>query len=428
MRAGAAAAADAGFSRMQRSILPHARRLRRSPGASAMGGEGDAERHSSISRTTLPADDIRLACREGYRHIEHAKRYTTHTMGTEQGKTGGLVGAAVLAEARGEHVQRRGSADVPTVHHARWPGAPSPVPACGPRIRAAAADPDARLARAARRRVHGCRRSGCARAAIRSRQRCRRLGHVLREARAVRRAVGICDVSTLGKIDVQGRDAGRCSWIGIYANTFSTLPVGRARYGLMLREDGIVFDDGTTSRLGPDHFFVTTTTANAGPVLAHLEFHLQTCWPELDVQIASVTDQFASMSIAGPRARDVVRAVAQGLDLANEAFPFMAVGDARGRRLSRARVPHQFFRRAGLRDRHALGLWPACVGRGDAGGRAVRNRALRHGGAGTAADRERPRRRTGAEWTDDGRRSRPGAHAEEARRLHRPRAAGSGRG
>jgi sarcosine oxidase subunit alpha len=161
---------------------------------------------------------------------------------------------------------------------------------------------------------------------------------VMREARAVRKAVGICDVSTLGKIDVQGADAA-IFLDRLYANTFSTLPIGRARYGIMLREDGIVFDDGTTSRLADDHFFMTTTTANAAAVLAHMEFHHQTCWPDLDVQFVSVTDQWASMSIAGPRARDTLLACVRGLDLSNDVFPFMAVGDA-----SVANRPARVFR------------------------------------------------------------------------------------
>ena len=143
----------------------------------------------------------------------------------------------------------------------------------------------------------------------------------LEEARAVRKSVGICDVSTLGKIDVQGKDA--ATFLDrLYTNTFSTLPVGRARYGLMLREDGLVFDDGTTSRLAEDHYFVTTTTAQAGPVMQHLEFHLASAWPELDVSLASITDQWAGVSIAGPRARHVVAAIVEGLDVSNEAFPF----------------------------------------------------------------------------------------------------------
>jgi heterotetrameric sarcosine oxidase alpha subunit len=274
----------------------------------------------------VTTEDIRLACREGYRHIEHAKRYTTHTMGTDQGKTGGLVGAAVLAEARGERVQDVG---LPTfrpfvtpvtwgaiagarVGHHYAPQRLTPMHDWHKSQGAAFIDAGAWL------------RPGFYKAAGDTDD----WASVLREARAVRRAVGICDVSTLGKIDVQGANA--AAFLDrVYANTMSSLPVGRARYGLMLREDGIAFDDGTVSRFAPDHFFVTTTTANADAVMAHLEFHLQTCWPELDVQLASVTDTFASMSIAGPRAREMLAQVVRGLDLSNQAFPFMAIGEAR---------------------------------------------------------------------------------------------------
>ena len=255
----------------------------------------------------VTTDDIRLAHREGYRHIEHAKRYTTHTMGTDQGKTGGLVGAAVLAEARGERVQDVG---LPTFRPFVTPVTWGAIVGArvGEALCACAADAAARLARRAMA-LHSWKPAlGCARPFTESPGDADDWASVLREARAVRRAVGICDVSTLGKIDVQGSDA--ATFLDrIYTNTFSSLPVGRARYGLMLREDGIVFDDGTISRLAPDHFFVTTTTANAGPVMAHLEFHLQTCWPELDVQLAAVTDTWASMSVAGPRARDTLAQV-----------------------------------------------------------------------------------------------------------------------
>ncbi len=131
-----------------------------------------------------------------------------------------------------------------------------------------------------------------------------------REVKATRERVGVCDVSTLGKIDVQGPDAG--TFLDrVYANTFSTLPVGKARYGLMLREDGFVLDDGTTARLADDHYFMTTTTANAVKVMQHLEFCHQCIWPELDVQMVSVTEQWAQYAIAGPRAREVVHGAAR---------------------------------------------------------------------------------------------------------------------
>ena len=141
--------------------------------------------------------------------------------------------------------------------------------------------------------------------------------------------VGVCDVSTLGKIDVQGPDAG--TFLDrVYANTFSTLPVGKARYGLMLREDGFVLDDGTTARLADDHYFMTTTTANAVKVMQHLEFCQQCLWPELDVQMVSVTEQWAQFAVAGPRARDVLQAIVDpAYDLSNEAFPYLAAPTSR---------------------------------------------------------------------------------------------------
>jgi sarcosine oxidase subunit alpha len=132
----------------------------------------------------------------------------------------------------------------------------------------------------------------------------------------------------LGKIDIQGADAG-IFLDRVYVNTFSTLPVGKARYGAMLREDGFVMDDGTTSRLGVDHYFMTTTTANAAKVMQHLEFCHQVLWPELDVQMISVTEQWAQYAVAGPQARKVLAQIVDPqTDISNEAFPFLAAADA----------------------------------------------------------------------------------------------------
>ena len=149
------------------------------------------------------------------------------------------------------------------------------------------------------------------------------LESVTREVKAVRGGVGFCDVSTLGKIDVHGPDAG-AFLDRVYINTFSNLAVGKARYGLMLREDGLVYDDGTTSRLADDHYFLTTTTAKAGLVMQHLEFCRQVLFPELDVQLTSVSDQWAQFSIAGPKTRDLLKEIVDPAeDLSNEGFPFM---------------------------------------------------------------------------------------------------------
>jgi len=152
---------------------------------------------------------------------------------------------------------------------------------------------------------------------------------VNREVTATRASVGVCDVSTLGKIEIEGADA--AAFLDrVYANTFSTLPVGKARYGLMLREDGFAMDDGTTSRLAPERFFMTTTTAQAVRVMQHLEFCHQVLWPSLDVQMVSVSEQWAQFSIAGPRSRDVLAKFVDA-DLADAAFPYLAAREVSAR-------------------------------------------------------------------------------------------------
>ena len=267
--------------------------------------------------------DVRLAAREGYEHVEHMKRYTTHAMGGDQGRIGGLLGSAVLAKARGiplaEVGQVRPRPFVQPVPFAALAGGE-----CGHHFK-----PKRRLP------LHDWHEQAGAsfvnvglwlRPLVYSGQ--PGWGPVLAEAGAVRSSVGITDVSTLGKIDVQGPDAARFLDFA-YANTFSTLGVGRARYGLMLREDGMLLDDGTTARLGPQHYLVTTTTANSTSVLEHLEFQLQVNRPEWDVRLTDVGDQWAQFAVAGPRSREVVAAVVSGLDLSNAAFPFMAAGAAR---------------------------------------------------------------------------------------------------
>jgi sarcosine oxidase subunit alpha len=283
----------------------------------------------------VTADDIRQARQEGFEHIEHAKRYTTHAMGTDQGKSGGIIGAAVLAAARGEPLATVGLPKfrpytIPTTWGALagehvgkqfMPTRHSPLH-------------DRHLALGARMMEAGL---WLRPAFYPHADDADDWGAVVREGKAIRRKVSVCDVSTLGKIAVSGPDAGKFLDL-LYTNTFSTLPIGRARYGLMLREDGIVFDDGTTSRFGEHDFYMTTTTANAAAVLSHMEFFHQVRWPELDVQYSSITDQWAGMSIAGPRAREVVRTVVD-IDVSDRAFPFMAVADC-----TAVGVPAKLFR------------------------------------------------------------------------------------
>ena len=146
---------------------------------------------------------------------------------------------------------------------------------------------------------------------------------VEREVRTTRNAVGLIDVSTFGKIDLQGPDVGTLL-DRVYVNTFSTLAVGKARYGLMCREDGFAMDDGTTARLAENRWVMTTTTANAAKVAQHLEFCLQVLWPELDVQAVSVSEQWAQISISGPKSRDVLARVVDAQEkITDEALPYM---------------------------------------------------------------------------------------------------------
>jgi methylglutamate dehydrogenase subunit C len=331
--AGHAAATACGFAAPAAFALPEAPALDatvqplwevRAPGKAFVDIQDD-----------VTPDDMRLAHQEGFTHIEHAKRYTTHAMGTDQGKTGGLVGAAILAEARGEPIS--------TVGLSRFRPYATPVTwgaIAGEHVGKHFA-PTRRTALHAWHEANGAvfMEAGpwLRPAYYPAKQDADAWASVIREARVARSQVAVCDVSTLGKIAVSGPDAAKFLDL-LYANTFSTLPVGRARYGLMLREDGHVFDDGTTSRTGEHEYFVTTTTANAVAVMAHMEFHHQTAWPELDVSYVSVTDQWAAMSICGPRARDVVAAVVD-LDVSNQAFPFMGVADCRA-----AGAPGKLFR------------------------------------------------------------------------------------
>ena len=272
----------------------------------------------------VTAKDVGLAAREGYRSVELLKRYTTLGMATDQGKTANVNGVAMLAAARDVSIPQVGT----TVY--RPPYAPVTIGALAGHHRGKQFRPTRRTPAHDWAVEQGAvfRESGAwLRAGWFPKAGEDWFAATCREVEATRNGVGVCDVSTLGKIDIQGADA--ATFLDrVYCNTFSTLPVGRVRYGLMLREDGFVKDDGTTARLGTTHFLMTTTTANAGPVMQHLEFCHQGLWPDLDVQMVSVSEQWAQFSIAGPRARDVVsRVVDPQHDLSNSAFPYLAARD-----------------------------------------------------------------------------------------------------
>lgn len=266
--------------------------------------------------------DVELAAREGFRPVEHLKRYTTLGMATDQGKTSNLAGLAIMAEQTGRSIPQTGTTTF------RPPYTPVAIGALAGHHRGK----DFRPARLAP--THEWSREMGA-VFVEAGQWLRAqyyprpgesdwLATVNREVLAVRNGAGLCDVSTLGKIDIQGADAAEFLE-RVYTNGWKTLPVGRARYGLMLREDGFVMDDGTTSRLGEHHFLMTTTTANAAKVMQHLEFCHQVLWPELGVRMVSVSEQWAQAAIAGPKSRAVLRGVVDARhDLSDEAFPHLA--------------------------------------------------------------------------------------------------------
>ncbi|CAD5293459.1 Sarcosine oxidase subunit alpha [Bosea sp. 62] len=266
--------------------------------------------------------DVELAAREGFRPVEHLKRYTTLGMATDQGKTSNLSGLAIMAEQTGRTIPQTGTTTF------RPPYTPVAIGALAGHHRGK----DFRPIRLAPTHDWSKEQGAVFVEAgpwLRAQYYPRPgendwLTTVNREVKAVRAGVGLCDVSTLGKIDIQGADAAEFLE-RVYINGWKALPVGKARYGLMLREDGFVMDDGTTSRLGETHFLMTTTTANAGKVMQHLEFCHQVLWPELDVRMVSVSEQWAQVAIAGPKARETLRGVIDPEhDLSNEAFPYLA--------------------------------------------------------------------------------------------------------
>jgi sarcosine oxidase subunit alpha len=266
--------------------------------------------------------DVRLAHQENFRSVEHMKRYTTLGMATDQGKISNMGALAIMAELTGRTIPETGTTTF------RPPYTPVAIGALGAHGQGAGFAPqrfttshEASVARGAPFIEAGLwyRPSYFpAPGETTWRESCDR------EVGMVRTAVGIADVSTLGKIDIQGPDAAAFLDF-VYANTFSTLKVGRTRYGLMLREDGHVMDDGTTARLGETHFVTTTTTAAAGEVMRHLEFVAQVLRPDLDVQMISATDHWAQFAVAGPKSRELLQSLVDE-DVSDAAFPFMACG------------------------------------------------------------------------------------------------------
>ena len=324
----------------------------------------DAFRHKRFLdlRNDVTVADVELAAREGYRSVELLNRYTTLGMGTDQGKLSNISGLAILA----------GAIDTPIAQVGTSPARPPCTPVtlgafAGPET-GNAVDP---LRTTAMDGWHAANGAVFANSDLWRRPQFYRQGResdldaVNREVRAVRNGVGLIDVSTLGKIDLQGRD---CAALlqRIHINDFATLATGRCRHGVMLREDGMVLDDDIVTRLGECHYLMTTT-ANADTVMSRLEYLLQVEWPDLDVYLTCVTEHWAAMALAGPRSRAVLEKLAD-IDVSDAGLPSMALRACRV-----AGVPARVYRTSFCGERsyeinvpagHGRAVWEALMDAG----------------------------------------------------------------
>ncbi|MGF6598074.1 sarcosine oxidase subunit alpha [Paraburkholderia sp. GAS448] len=321
--AGVEAAKAVGFN-VTRPQVPNANEIAESPmqplwlvgsrEAASRGPKQFVDFQNDVS-----AADILLAAREGFESVEHVKRYTAMGFGTDQGKLGNINGMAILADALGKTIPETGT----TTFRPNY--TPVTFGTFAGRELGDLLDPIRKTC------IHEWHvENGAAFEDVGNWKRpwyYPKKGEdmhaaVARECLAVRNSVGILDASTLGKIDIQGPDAAQLlNWV--YTNPWSKLEVGKCRYGLMLDENGMVFDDGVTVRLAEQHYMMTTTTGGAARVLTWLERWLQTEWPNMKVRLASVTDHWATFAVVGPKSRKVLQKVCSDIDFANAAFPFM---------------------------------------------------------------------------------------------------------
>lgn len=282
----------------------------------------------------VTAAAIELATREGFESVEHVKRYTALGFGTDQGKLGNINGLAIAARSRGISITEMGT----TMFRPNY--TPVTFGAIAGRHAGHLFEPVRFTALHAWHVANGAefedvgqwkrpwyfpKRGEDLHAAV------------ARECKAVRDSVGLLDASTLGKIDIQGPDA-REFLNRIYTNAWTKLDVGKARYGLMCKEDGMVFDDGVTACLADNHFLMTTTTGGAARVLQWLEIYQQTEWPDLKVYFTSVTDHWATLTLSGPNSRQLLAKVTD-IELDKDAFPFMTWKEGKV-----AGVPARVFR------------------------------------------------------------------------------------
>ena len=283
----------------------------------------------------VTASDIKLAVREGYHSVEHVKRYTTNGMATDQGKTSNINALGIIADQLDDKIPNVGTTTF------RMPYTPASFGGIAGREIKGLFDPIRGTRMDQWHHDHGATFEHVGqwmRAWYYPQSGESMDDAVQREVKAARTTAGLLDASTLGKIDIRGKDA--AEFLNrVYTNAWLKLPVGRCRYGLMLKDDGMVMDDGVTSRLGENHFHMTTTTGGAAGVLDWLEEWHQTEWPELEVYMTSVTEQWSVSTLSGPNAKKIMNKLGCSVPLDDENFPFMSFKDA-----TLAGLPVRIFR------------------------------------------------------------------------------------
>ena len=356
--AGAHAARSAGFAGAS------ARTFQVSGGA----GDGIAAPPAQVTpgpkafvdfQNDVTVSDLLLAAREGFRSIEHVKRYTTAGMATDQGKTSNMTALEVMSASLARTVPDVGLTTF------RQPYTPVTFGTLAGHARGELFDPVRRTPIDAWAQVNSAVFEDVGawkRARYFATDRADMHSAVARECRTVRSAVGIFDASTLGKIEVVGPDAGAFLH-RMYVNALEDLAVGRCRYGVMLNEAGFVIDDGIVARIAADRFHVTTTTGGAAPVLNMMEDYLQTEWPHLKVWLTSTTEQWATIAVQGPRAREVIAPLIDGIDMDGKAMPHMSVREGRAcggpARLFRVSFTGELGFEINVPAGSALGVWEA---------------------------------------------------------------------
>ena len=307
------------------------------------------------------AKDVKLALREGFKSIEHVKRYTTTGMGTDQGKLSNMHALGIIADTTGTNMGELGTTTF------RPPYTPLTFGAIVGRNVGEFFDHTRRTA------IHDWH--------VENKAEFENVGQwkrpwyfpkngetmyqaVQRESKAARESAGILDASTLGKIDIQGEDASEFL-NRVYTNAWSKLAIGKCRYGLMLNEDGMVYDDGVTTRLGENHYIMTTTTGGAANVLSKLEDYLQTEWPELNVYLTTVTDQYSTMSICGPNSKKIIKKIIPSLDLSDESFPHMSFKNSKidnvNCRIMRISFTGEHSYEINVQSNFAKDVWERCI-------------------------------------------------------------------